>query len=272
MDNEVLDDRARKPATAARMYDYYLGGVHNFAADREAAEKIIAMQPTFPAIARANRAFLRRAVRHLADAGVRQFLDLGSGMPTVGNVHEIAHEVAPESRVVYVDIDPVAVSESVELLEGNANATAVHGDMRDPESVLGNARLRELIDPSQPTAVLLVAVLHFVPDDAQAYGLVNHVVKSLAPGSYLALSHASAEGFALASPQLASIKDVYERQTATPGGTRTQAGVERFFAGTELIHPGIAWVTEWRPAADDPKDFADDPRLSCIWAGVGKVA
>ncbi|GAA1840395.1 SAM-dependent methyltransferase [Asanoa iriomotensis] len=268
---DEASDRSRKPATAARMYDYYLGGVHNFAADREAAEKIIAMQPTFPAIARANRAFLGRAVRFLAESGVRQFLDLGSGMPTVGNVHEIAQDVTPDARVVYVDIDPVAVSESTDILAGNRHVVAVNADMRNPKSILDHPQVRDLIDFSRPTAVLLAAVLHFVPDDDQAYGLVDELRSALAPGSYLLISHASTEGFLASSENVEAIKSVYSQQTATPGGTRSQAGVERFFAGTELVEPGVTWSTTWRPADGDPSDFADDPRLSCIWAAVGKV-
>ena len=262
------DDRSRKPATAARMYDYYLGGVHNFPADRAAAEKVIAAQPEARGIARTCRAFLRRSVRYLVNAGVRQFLDLGSGMPTEGNVHEIAQQAAPETRVVYVDIDPVAVSESLELLEGNDLATAVHADLRRPDTILRHPQVREMLDFNQPIGLLLSAVLHFVPDDAEAYDLADRLLTALAPGSYLAISHGSTEGFGSAD----ALKDVYQQQTATPVGTRTRDQVARFFAGFELVEPGIVWAPQWRPAPDDPKDFADDPRLSSVWAGVGKLA
>src|SRR6266536_4281960 len=152
-----MDDDTPKPATAARIYDYYLGGVHNFPADREAARQVIAMYPFIPAAARANRAFLGRAVRFLADAGIRQFLDIGSGIPTGGNVHEIAQGIAPDARVVYVDIDPVAVAESLEILEGNERATAIRANLCSPQVILGHPDVRRLLDLKQPVGLLLVA-------------------------------------------------------------------------------------------------------------------
>ncbi|HEX5997632.1 MAG TPA: SAM-dependent methyltransferase [Jiangellales bacterium] len=265
----------QKPATAARIYDYVLGGVHNFPADREAARKSIELFPLIPAQARANRAFLRRAVRYLADSGVRRFLDIGSGMPTEGNVHEIAQEVAPETQVVYVDLDPLAVAESLEILEGNKFATAIRGDLREPQEILGHPRVRELLDSDQPVGLLLVAVLHFVPDDAVAYGAVSQLLAALPPGSYLAASHVAIEGFEPGSARAESIKmgkEIYRQQTATPVTLRSRDQVARFFEGcAELVDPGIAWTTEWRPAAGDPTDFADDPRLSGAWAGVGRI-
>jgi S-adenosyl methyltransferase len=266
------DDRALKPATAARMYDYYLGGVHNFPADREAAERIIAGHSATPAIARANRAFLRRAVRYLAEAGVRQFLDLGSGMPTIGNVHEIAQQVTPDARVVYVDIDPVAVAESMEILEGNDAVAAVHGDMRQPQELLQHPQIRGFLDFDQPIGLLLVAVLHFVPDNAEAYDVVEQLIPALAPGSYLTVSHGAAETFAESGTRIEAGKEVYRRQTATPVRLRTNAEVARFFTGTKLVDPGIVWAPQWRPAPDDPQDFTEDPRLSSIWAGVATLA
>src|SRR5688572_15286219 len=153
----MVDTAAGKPATAARIYDYYLGGVHNFSADRAAAQQVTSVFPFIPTAARANRAFLGRAVRVLVAAGVRQFLDIGSGIPTVGNVHEIAQAVAPDARVAYVDIDPVAVSEGQELLAGNDRAVALLGDLRDPQAVLAHPGVRRLLDFGQPTALLLAA-------------------------------------------------------------------------------------------------------------------
>jgi hypothetical protein len=255
------------------MYDFFLGGVHNFSADREAAGRVTAMMPSAPAMARANRAFLRRGVRFLAEDGVRQFLDLGSGMPTQGNVHEIAQQIAPESRVVYVDIDPVAVSESQELLEGNDRATAIYGDMRQPQTVLAHPQLGKMLDLSQPVALLLCAVLHFVPDDEQAYGLVDEVRDALAPGSYLLVSHGSNEGAeaSISSAEHGAVQGVYGNRTATPAGGRTHEGVARFFGNADLVDPGIVWVPQWRPDPDDPADFTDDPRLSCLWAGIGRL-
>jgi O-methyltransferase involved in polyketide biosynthesis len=173
--------------------------------------------------------------------------------------------------VVYIDIDPVAVSESTDILAGNPNVVAVNADMRAPKSILDHPKVRKLIDFGQPTAVLIAAVLHFVPDDAEAYGLVDELRAALAPGSYLLISHASAEGFLASSKNVEAIKTVYSQKTATPGGTRDREGVERFFTGMELVEPGVTWSTTWRPADGDPNDFADDPRLSCIWAAVGKL-
>jgi 23S rRNA U2552 (ribose-2'-O)-methylase RlmE/FtsJ len=259
----------QKPATAARIYDYHLGGTHNFPADRAAARAVTDRFPQTPAIARAFRAFLRRSVRYLADNGVRQFLDLGSGIPTVGNVHEIAQGVAPGSRVVYVDIDPVAVSESLEILEGNAHATAVRADLRSPGAVLGHHQVRRMLDFDRPVAVLLCAVLHFVPDDAVAKAAVAELVDAVPSGSYLVVSHAGTE-----DPDhedgVELIKDVYKRQTTTPFTTRTRAAVTRFFDGLELVEPGVVWSPLWRPAPDDPKDFTDRPELSVGFGGVAR--
>ncbi|GAA1809817.1 hypothetical protein HC028_18710 [Planosporangium flavigriseum] len=261
---------AQKPATAARMYDYYLGGIHNFPADREAAEKVIAQFPFMPVLARANRAFLRRGVRHLVDAGVRQFLDLGSGIPTVGNVHEIAQENRPDTRVVYVDIDPVAVAESLEILDGNEWATAVRADLCNPRAVLDHSEVRRVLDLDQPIGLVMAAVLHFVPDDAEAYDVVAQFVSALAPGSYLLASHIAAESFMPTSDQMKTASDVYQRRTTTPVAARTRSDVQRFFAGLELLEPGVVWPHEWRPDEDVPAEFADNPQHSGGWVGVGR--
>ncbi len=265
-------ERNRKAATAARIYDYYLGGTHNFPVDVEVAKRVLARNPSTSAMARTNRAFLRRAVRFLVDAGVRQFLDIGSGMPTVGNVHEVAQRAAPDSRVVYVDIDPVAVSESQELLAGNPLAIAVQGDVRAPERILGNGQVRKLLDFSQPVGLLLVALLHFVPGDEEAYGAVATLADALAPGSYLVISHFTTEAAPVSKEELARVQDMYQRQTATPFRQRNRAEVARFFAGRgELVDPGVVWVPQWRPAADAPADFADDPSASVGLAAVGRL-
>jgi len=273
-----MDDQAngtgQKPATAARIYDYVLGGTHNFPADREAAKKALELFPLAPAMARANRAVLRRMVRYLVDAGVRQFLDIGSGMPTEGNVHEIVQQIAPEARVVYVDLDPVAVAESQEILEGNERATAVLGDLRRPQAILDHPQVGNLLDFDQPTALLLVAVLHFVPDDTEANDAVSHLLGALSPGSYLAVSHGAAEDFergGTGEDSFKVVQDIYKRQTATPITLRTRDQVERFFERCEFVDPGLVWMTEWRPAPGDPTDFADDPQRCGSWAGVGKI-
>jgi hypothetical protein len=273
VDSSDKGDQPTRRATAAGMYDFFLGGVHNFPADREAAEKVIAMMPSAPAMAKANRAFLRRAVRHLAEAGVRQFLDLGSGMPTQGSVHEIAARIAPESHVVYVDIDPLVVSESLDLLDGNGRATAVNGDLRQPHTILDNPHVHRMLDLDQPVALLLCAVLHFVPDDDQAYGIVDQFRDALSPGSYLLVSHGADEGAeaTVSSAEYGAIQEVYGQRTASSAGGRTHEGVARFFGDAELVDPGIVWAPQWRPEPDDPTDFADHPRLSCVWAGVGRL-
>jgi hypothetical protein len=265
----------RKPATAARIYDYVLGGVHNFPADRAAAKMAIEQFPLIPARARDNRALLRRMVRYLAGAGVRQFLDIGSGMPTVGNVHEIAQGIAPQSRVVYVDIDPVAVAESLEILAGNPDAMAIQADLRAPQAILEHPQVRKLLDFEQPIALLLFAVLHFLPDDTEAGDVLAQLRAVLPPGSYLAVSHTASEGFELGSTSSDSVsvgKEIYRRQTATPITLRSREQVAQFFAGcSEVVDPGLVWTPQWRPDPDDPSEFADDPPRSGTWAGLGRI-
>lgn len=258
-----------KPATAARMYDYYLGGTHNFPADREAAEQMLAIYPQVPAVARANRAFLGRAIRYIASQGVRQFLDIGSGIPTQGNVHEVVESVLDDGRVVYVDIDPVAVAESMDLLDGNPNAIAIHGDLKDPQPILDNPQVRALLDFDQPVALLLAAVLHFVPDDV-AFDVVAKIMSAFPPGSYLAISHAVPGDGLVTDDDEESAKAIYKRQTATPLTLRPRAGVALFFEGLELVEPGLVWIPQWRPEPTDPQDFADNPRASAGLAAVGR--
>jgi SAM-dependent methyltransferase len=200
--------------SAARMYDYYLGGSHNFAVDRQAAEQVVEAIPNVRQIAVANRAFLRNAVLHLLDLGVRQFLDVGSGIPTVGNVHEVAQAVDLQARVVYVDIDPVAVIHARHLLSGNDGANAIAADLRHPEAILAHRSLRETLDLTRPVGLLLVSVLHFLPDP-DAYPADACLRRALPPGSGLVVSHAAAEGLARGSSDAAAA--VYQRSTA-PGG------------------------------------------------------
>lgn len=256
-----------KPATAARIYDYFLGGTHNFPADREAAQVLLQAAPTLPAIARVNRAFLRRSVRFLLDAGVRQFLDIGSGIPTTGNVHEVARGV-PDARVVYVDIDPVAVAEGLEILEGNDRATAIRGDLKTAQAIVDHPEVRRLISFDEPVALLLVSMLHFL-DDA-VYEEVERLVQAMAPGSYLAISHAAPREQAIIPSSMATAQAVYRSSTTTSLNVRERAGVERFFVDLDLVEPGLVWVPQWRPAPDDPTDFADDPADSAILAGVAR--
>jgi trans-aconitate methyltransferase len=254
----------RKAATAARMYDYYLGGVHNFPADREAADAVIERFPFIPEAARANRAFVVNAVRHLSESGIRQFLDIGSGIPTVDNVHSVARRAHPDTRVAYVDIDPVAVAESMEILEGDARAVAVRGDVQQPLAVLEHPEVRRLLDFDQPIGVITAAVLHFVPEHKIADDAVSTLIGAVAPGSHFVVSHSATESFAL----FTATEDVYQRRTSTPGTVRTRAEVESLFTGLELIDPGVVWAQEWRPGA--VVERVEGPRAGGIWTGVGR--
>lgn len=250
--------------SAARVYDFYLGGFHNFSSDREMAEQAIKDWPDLPLIMKCNRAFLRRAVTYLVGQGIRQFLDIGSGIPTVGNVHEVAQELAPDARVVYVDIDPVAVAHSEAILTGNPNATVVAGDFRDPEKLLTDPAVTEHLDLDQPVALLLVALLHFIGDDAAPGNVIGTFRDALAPGSYLALSHATHE---LHPPELIEFHRNLYRQTATPMTMRSQAEVTTLFSGFELVEPGVALGEMWHPVA--PVDIKEAERFP-LWAGIGR--
>ncbi|MCP2259168.1 S-adenosyl methyltransferase [Streptoalloteichus tenebrarius] len=249
--------------SAARMYDYYLGGTHNFASDRRAAEQAIAAMPATVLGARANRAFLRRAVQFLVDAGVRQFLDLGSGIPTVGNVHEVAHRVAPDARVVYVDVDPVAVAHSRGLLADEPNAAAVRADLRDVDRVLGHPEVARLLDLDQPVGLLMVAVLHFVPLSDDAAGIVARYRDALAPGSHLALSHMSLTGQA---------PEVLERFQAVYANADNQVVLRSreelldLFTGFDLVEPGLVPLAAWRPDTETSPELLRLPGF----AGVGR--
>ncbi|SHF09368.1 SAM-dependent methyltransferase [Streptoalloteichus hindustanus] len=263
-DNDAAGRVDKERPSAARMYDYYLGGTHNFAADRAAAERAIAAMPATVAGARANRAFLRRAVQFLAAAGVRQFLDLGSGIPTVGNVHEVAQRVDPEARTVYVDVDPVAVAHSDGLLADNPYATAVRGDLRDVDAILGHPEVRRLLDFGQPIGLLMVAVLHFVPRSDDAAGIVARYRDALAPGSHLALSHMSLTG---QPPEVLERFQAVYANARFPVVLRSRAELLDLFAGFELVPPGLVSVAEWRP---DAEPCAEVRRLPGF-CGVGRM-
>jgi hypothetical protein len=250
--------------SASRVYDYYLGGFHNFSSDREMAERAIADWPDLPLIMKANRAFLHRAVTYLVGQGVRQFLDIGSGIPTVGNVHEVAQGLAPDARVVYVDIDPVAVAHSEAILAGNPNATVVSGDFRDPEKLLTEPAVIEQLDFDQPVALLLIALLHFIGDDSAPGNVIGTFRDSLAPGSYLALSHATHE---LHPPELTDFHRNLYRQTATPMTMRSRTEVEGLFSGFEMVEPGVVLGELWRPVA--PEEVQQPERFP-LWAGIGQ--
>jgi len=266
----AAEPSAARPATAARIYDYLLGGVNNFPADREVAQKVIDGLPNVREAARANRAFLGRAVRYMAEHGIDQFIDIGSGIPTLSNVHEVAHAVRPDARVVYVDIDPLAVAESLDLLAADDRATAVRGDLRDPGAILAHEKVRGLLDFDRPMGMLLFAVLHFVPDDAQAHAAVDRLVTELAPGSYMAASHGATEMLP-PQAQAAAMERAYDQRTMTGlAKPRSRDEFARFFGDWELVEPGLVWVPEWRPDASVPAEQIADPKISGAWAAVAK--
>jgi O-methyltransferase involved in polyketide biosynthesis len=238
----------------ARMYDYFLDGKDNFAADRAAAEQILKTFPNTKAGARANRAFLRRAVRHVVDEGVRQIVDLGAGLPTQGNTHEIA----PEARVVYVDHDPIVCVHGRALLARRENVDFVQADVREPEELL--KRLTGLIDFDEPVAFLMLAILHFIPDDV-AYDVVAKLRKASAPGSRLVISHA-VDTTPDTTPQAV---EIYKKATAALS-LRTHEEILRFFEGYELADPGLTYPNGWRP--DDPA--APGNGVDFGYVGVGR--
>jgi S-adenosyl methyltransferase len=250
-------------ANVARVYDYWLGGDHNFQADRDLARTMTALDPNIRATMRANRAFLGRVVRFLAgQAGIRQFLDIGSGIPTANNVHQVAQDTAPGSRVVYVDNDDVAVAHSRLLLAGNPGATVIQADLREPEKILADPETQLLLDFAQPVAVFLVAVLHFIPDGGQVADIVAALRDALAPGSYLVICHACRDE----QPGLAtSFEAVYNSRVAAQLVMRSREEIAGLCDGFTLLEPGLVWIPQWRP--DSPDDVPEDP--SRYWALVG---
>jgi hypothetical protein len=250
--------------SAARMYDYYLGGGHNFAVDREAVARIQDVYPNIPLIAQANRAFLHRAVKYLLDSGIRQFLDLGSGIPTAGNVHEIVDAAAPGTPVVYVDIDPVAVAYSETILGGRTDLAVLQADIRRPAEVLEAAATRRLLDFGQPVGVLAVAVLHFLAPADDPTGVLAAYRDAVVSGSYLALSHGTNEK----QPENAARSEDVYRNTRDPLTLRSRAEIAGLLTGWDLVDPGLVWLPEWRP--DWPGDTAEDPSWTEILCGVGR--
>jgi SAM-dependent methyltransferase len=250
---------------AARMYDYYLGGCHNFAVDREAARRAIDLWPEVPRIISANRAFLHRAVRQLTRAGVRQFLDLGSGIPTAGNVHEIARGGAPDVRVVYVDNDPVAVAHARMILTGDPYTEVIQADLRHPDLVLAHRRLRGLLDLHQPVALLMVAVLHFVADVDEPARIIRQYRDALAVGSSLVVSHATEDG--QGPGQAAEHRQLYAR-TATPMTMRSHAQITQLLHGWDLLNPGLVRLPLWRPDSD--ATIPHDPEAFAGYAALGR--
>jgi SAM-dependent methyltransferase len=241
----------------ARMYNYFLGGKDHYEADRKAAEQVIAAIPDVLVFARENRAFLRRAVRYLVtECGIRQIIDIGTGLPSEGNVHEVAQECAADVRVVYVDHDPVVLAHGRNMLNGVPGTAIIGRDLLEPASILADEELLGLIDFTEPVAVLLVAVAHFIDDDARPADLIGQLVRPLAPGSYLALSHATSDS----RPAEAQAVERIYRRTTTAVHARTRSEVLAMLPdGLEPVEPGLVWAPLWRPEPDavpagDPKD------------------
>jgi hypothetical protein len=248
----------------ARVYDYMLGGYHNFAVDRAVGEQSLQLIPEARAVARSNRDFLARAVRFCVDAGVTQFLDIGSGIPTVGNVHEIAQRASEKARVVYVDIDPVAVSHSRAMLAGDERTTAVQGDVYHPEELLSHPEVNRILDLNQPVAVMMVFLLHFVSNAEDPAGIIERFRCGLAPGSYLTISTGAKDVLSL--NRAGKARELYEKAVAKLV-YRTRAEVEALFGGFELVEPGVVPIDQWRPERGD-----QPPALPMVvaYAGVGR--
>jgi hypothetical protein len=245
-------DRAAKIDTTvahpARVYDYWLGGTTNFPADREAAERVLAATPGLRSRVRANRAFLARAVRFLAaEAGIRQFLDIGTGIPAANNTHEIAQAVAPDARIVYVDNDPIVLAHAESLLAGSPQGATqyIEGDLRDAPVILEAAA--GTLDLTRPVAVMLVGILHLIQDSEDPYGIVAGLIDALPSGSYLAISHPASDIHA----SQAEAQRRYNERVSTPQTLRTLDEVTRFFAGLDLVPPGVVYVHAWRPGPGD---------------------
>ncbi|MER7053930.1 MULTISPECIES: SAM-dependent methyltransferase [unclassified Streptomyces] len=254
--------------SVSRIYDFYLGGSHNFEVDREAARKAMEFMPGLPKIMQANRAFMRRAVRFAADEGIDQFLDIGSGIPTFGSVHEVAGRGRPGARVVYVDHDPVAVAHSEAVLAGDDDADVVAADLLKPREILSSPQVERLIDLNRPVALLLVAILHFVEDADDPYTAVAELSEALAPGSLLVLTHASYEGIPLPAERATGAVDVY-KDIRNPLIMRSREEIARFFEGYDMVEPGLVPMPRWRPE-EAPEEA--DPYAFSGFAGVGRTA
>jgi hypothetical protein len=250
-----------KPSVA-RMYDYYLDGKDNYPVDREAVERVAEAMPEIRQLARENRAFLRRAVRYMARQGIRQFIDIGSGLPTAGNTHEIAQEIAPDARVVYVDNDPVVLAHGRALLARDDNTTVITADMHEPADVLRHPKTTRLIDFSQPVGVLLIAMVHFLTVEERP-AVMGQLYDALAPGSHVTATHVTTVG--KSADAVAQIEAVYAT-TPTPIFFRDSTEIGHFFDGYELVEPGLVTLDTWRPDPADPAPGA----TKWLYGAVGR--
>ncbi|MFF3671434.1 SAM-dependent methyltransferase [Microtetraspora malaysiensis] len=251
---------------AARMYDYYLGGKDNFPSDRAAAEQVLRYVPEIPIGIRENRAFLQRAVRFLAEQGVRQFLDIGAGLPTQQNVHQVVAEVAPEARTVYVDNDPQVLVHARALLQDSPQVVVVEGDLRQPGEIMNHPEVRGHLNFDEPIAVLLLAIVHFIPDSDDPLGIIAQIRSALPPGSHMVISHVAVDERPESAPP---VEGIYRRASAQ-FVARVSSEIEPFFDGLDMVEPGVVNLHEWRP--DSP---VLAPRLETVKSyflcGVGSV-
>ena len=258
------DDVDLDRPSAARVYDYILGGSHNFAIDRALGDELERATPYVAETMRANRHFLRRVVRFLVAQGLDQFVDIGSGIPTVGNVHEIAQQEDPDARIVYDDIDPVAVAHSRRILQGNDRTVVLQADVRDAEAIFAAQELQGLIDVSRPVALLLAGIMHFIPDADDPAAIVAELCARLAPGSHVVISHVTWED---QPPEAMEAQRLSER-TPTPLYARSHAEIQAMFDGLEMVEPGLVHFPLWRP--DDPADVGEHPERYGAFCGVGR--
>ena len=246
----------------ARVYDYWLGGKDNFAADRVMGERTLQAYPNLVYSVRANRAFLARTVRFLANQGIRQFLDIGTGIPTANNTHEVAQGAAPESRIVYVDNDPIVLSHAKALLKSTPEGACAYldADLRDPDTILAGAA--NTLDFARPVAVMLIAVMHFTGDDAEASAIMNRLMAACVPGSYVAVSHPASD---IDAEQMAEMLRRFNESSPAKMRMRDHAGVAGLFDGLELVEPGLIRAAEWRPDTD-----LEAASPAALWGGVAR--
>lgn len=256
--------------SAARIYNYLLGGYHNFEVDRQVATRLLQQYPELTVVASVNRAFLRRAVLYLLEKGITQFLDIGSGLPTLGNVHEVVDATLPAAnarssgKVVYVDIDPVAVAHGQSILRDSPNACAIMGDLCQPQQILSHPLVMDRLNLQQPIGLLLIAVLHYVNEDTATFAAVDELRAALAPGSYMVISHTAKETESAGSENR---RLTYQPVSSTR--SRTYSEVLRYFGDFELVDPGLVYTPLWRPeSAGDA--LLDRPEAAFTWAGIGR--
>ncbi|TVL89428.1 SAM-dependent methyltransferase [Streptomyces sp. SAJ15] len=252
----------------ARMYDYYLGGKDHYEVDLQAAAHVLEVYPGIKTCARTNRSFMHRATRWLAaEAGIRQFLDIGTGIPTEPNLHQVAQQVAPDARIVYTDNDPIVLTHAQALLRSTPQGRTayIQADVREPGRIMSAPELGDTLDLSQPIALSLNALLHFVPDEFKPYEIVQRMLEPLAPGSYLVLSHCTPD-FDPATWE--KVVEIY-RQGGIPAQVRSRKEVEEFFTGLELVEPGVEVPHRWKPDAEAAAATVTDAEVS-FWAGVAR--